>query len=49
MCDNKHKVITSLIDREKEHGLTYYAVLSRVTKLVIMKNIKAPYRSLLGG
>ena len=28
----KHKVVVSLIDREKENELTYYVVLSRVTK-----------------
>ena len=28
----KHKVVLSLIDREKEHGLTYYVALIRVTK-----------------
>ena len=29
--DDKNKVVVSLTDREKEHGLTYVA-LSRVTK-----------------
>ena len=28
----KHKVIVYLIDREKEHGLTYYIALSQVIK-----------------
>ena len=28
----KHKVVVSLIDGEKEHRLTYYVALSRVTK-----------------
>ena len=30
----KHKVFVSLIDREKEYGLTYYVALSQVTKFL---------------